>query len=78
MVCLPSGLSAPRVCTLVETISMGANEPIERRTEVILSEKNRRYLILTKGVSVHMLPDSARIAFLGDWKNWYLHAALTA
>ena len=43
----------------VEIISMGANEPIERRTEVILSEKNRRYLILTKGVSVHMLQDSA-------------------
>ena len=47
-----SGMSALKI------ISMGANEPIEQRTEVILSQKNRRYLILTIGVSVHMLPDS--------------------
>ena len=62
----------------VEIISMGVNEPIERRTEVILSEKNRRYLILTKGVSVHMLPDSDANCIPRWLKNWHLHAALTA
>ena len=78
MVCLPPGVSAPRVCTLVEIISMGANEPNERRTEVVLSEKNRRYLISTKGGSVHMLPDRDANCIPRWLKNWHLHAALTA
>ena len=67
-----SGMSALKI------ISMGANEPIERRTEVILSEKNRRYLILTKGVSVHMLPHSDANCIPRRQKNWYPHTALTA
>ena len=60
----------------VGIISMGANEPIEQRTEVILSEKSRRYLILTNGVSVHMLPDSDANCIPWWLKNWHLHAAL--